>query len=86
METQDKSILEVLQGLLSGETKPEVTVNTEISLENATLLKLFLGCILLIVFAVGLAQLGLRATLKRFLEPRKSPPKNTAIQLSNRKP
>ena len=84
MET-DK-LLEALQALISGESKPEVTVNTEISLENTTLLKLFLGCILLIVFAVGLAQLGLRATLKRFFEPRKSPPKNMAIQLSNRKP
>ena len=64
METQDKSILDVITDFFSGEKKPEVTIN--MSLEDATLLKIVGYGTLLIVGAIALNQWLLRATLRRF--------------------
>lgn len=69
MNNQDKSLLEVLQGLLSGDTKPEITVNTQISLDNITILKIVLWGGLLILGGIAIAQFAWRATLKRFFRP-----------------
>jgi hypothetical protein len=70
---EDKSLLEIVQGLLSGETKPEVTVNTEITLDNATIVKIAVALAVVGIGLIALSQFAWRATLKRFFGSSKTP-------------
>lgn len=70
---ENKSLLEVLQGLLSGETKPEVTVNTQITLDNATIVKIAVALSVVGIGLIALSQFAWRATLKRFFGSSKTP-------------
>jgi hypothetical protein len=63
---EDKSLLDIVQGLLSGETKPEVTVNTQITLDNATIVKIAVALAVTGIGLIALSQFAWRATLKRF--------------------
>ena len=65
METQNKSIVEVLTEWISGGKNPEITINTKVDLENQTLLKIVGYSALLIIGAIALSHWLLRATLKR---------------------
>lgn len=66
METQNKSISDMILGWISGDTKPEITVNTVVDLETNTLLKLVGFGALLVVGGIALNNFLLRATLRRF--------------------
>ncbi len=66
METQEKSISDQILGWISGDTKPEITINTVVGIDNTTFSKLLIGGVVLIVGGIALSQFLLRATLRRF--------------------
>ena len=69
METNEKSVLDTILSVFSGDSKPEVIVTTKVELENATLLKIVGYGALLILGGIALSAWLLRATLKRFFRP-----------------
>ena len=66
METQNQSVLDTILGVFSGENKPEVLITANVSLDNATILKIVAWGALLIIGAIALSQWLLRITLRRF--------------------
>lgn len=66
METQDKSFSDLIIEWFSGDSKPEININTVVDLETTTLLKIVGWCALLVVGGIALNNFLLRATLRRF--------------------